>query len=140
MPHRLLSLVLAALIGATPVAREICDLSCAALHAGSSSSAHTNHHQGPSTTGHEMPHHGVEAPAADSSAQWSVSPAAHGCRHEAESQPASLAAKVEIPAPTVAPHAADLVVGPVSAAVFSTPARVAGLTPVPIALRTPLRV
>jgi hypothetical protein len=133
--------VLAALIGATPLAREICEFSCAQHHTGSTTSEQAHHEHGSSMTDHEMSHHEMEtSDAVESSFHASLSSGIHGCTHKVESQPVSITAKLEIGAPALAFHAVDPVPSLLAAHTFAVPLRVAGLTPIPIALRTPLRV
>jgi len=143
MAHRLIALVLAALVGTTPVARELCDLSCADAHhnggVGKHHAGSTGDHAGSTASGHA--HHHTDASATSaSSLSPSMSAAVRTCTHEAESLPASITAKLEVSAPPFVFHGVDPVGGVVSTAAFSTHVPIAGLTPVPIALRTPLRV
>lgn len=137
MAHRLISLVLVAFIGVTPIAREICELSCAEHH---NSSGHAHHDEGQSMTGHHhMSHHEMAGEAVPSS-QVILSAAAHGCRHDTEAQPVSMTAKLEIAAPALLPRLIDSAAAVPSMAAPHTPVLVAALTPVPIALRRPLRI
>jgi hypothetical protein len=121
--------MLVVVIGAVPVARALCELSCAEHHPGSTSSGQAHHEY----------HHSNMSGTTDTSSTASVSADAQGCTHEVESQPVSLTAKLEIAAPDFAVHRVDPATAPASTVVFSSSVRVAGLTPVPIALRTPLR-
>jgi hypothetical protein len=129
MSHRLLALVLAALIGAAPVAPEICELSCVEHHPGSTTSGHAHHDHQHNASG-----------TADTSSNASVSTGMHGCRHEVESQPISITVKLDITAPGFAFHGVDPAAALVSTVALSSAIRIAGLTPVPISLRTPLRI
>jgi hypothetical protein len=136
MTQRIISLVLAAFIGAAPVAREICAFSCAGHHGSSATRHHDDDHP---MAGHHMSHDEM-ADAAASSAPVSLASSEHACKHDGESQPAAFTTKVEIAAPAVLPHLIDPGAAVLSIAAQTRPVRAGALTPVPIALRTPLRV
>lgn len=163
MLHRLIPLVLAVVVGVTPIVGEICQLSCAEAEASSSSQSH--HGAGSSSSAHhQMPEHERGRPEAsggqpiaahdhdgDESAPehprgtagacgLSLSAVPHRCGHQGKWQAASApAAKIMIAAPVVVPEfaaAADLVANEAPFASIGSLAPV----PIPLALRTPLRV
>jgi hypothetical protein len=136
MPYRVISLVLAAFIGVTPFAREVCAFSCAGHHGSSATTHHDEHH---AMAAHHMSHDEM-ADAAASAPPVSLSSSEHPCKHDGESQPAAFTAKVELAAPALLPHPIEPAAAILSIAALRAPVGVGALAPVPIALRTPLRV
>jgi hypothetical protein len=148
MLQRLFTLVLAVIVGATPIAGEMCRAFCAA-HRAASTSSHPHHDEGHAislggqTLGsdHHLPRHSIGVPDRSGipSGELSVRAAAHGCSYGAELQAVSAPATKVLKTSAVVPR----VVGPVSPAVADVPfgagnGRPPG--PIPIARRTPLRI
>lgn len=166
MVRQLIPLVLAVVIGATPIAHEICEMSCA--EPATASSSHAHHGTSGSMPKHEMPGHdrarhqmgspevgnepapghnhggGSSAVAHSASAasccRLTVSAALPCCGHADQSRAVSAAAaKVALDPPAIAPRVLDGtdligVVAVVTTIRFVAPA------PIPLSLRTPLRV
>ena len=173
MLRRVITLALAVLVGATPIARELCVVSCAAPPtAAAIPSAHGQHGGAHAMAGHDMPGHempGHEMPGDDvrgqdaaihaTSASRAQVPAAAGsderamacctpgvaigssdCAPGGEWQAASApTAKLALDAPAVLPRV-DGVADPPGRALSSARVALAAHSPVPLALRTPLRV
>ena len=156
MFHRLLSLVVVAVIGATPVARGLCYASCAEHpdHSGASAPAtHADHVAGHATaanatvahetaaheTAHSVPPPAHIQPAAAPCCTPAFSATHRTCVHRADWQVASPpVAKpvVDPPALLTAPVGFDVLTVAAPPAARDPLAR----TPIPLSLRTPLRV
>ena len=121
MIHRLIPLVLALVVGATPVARQVCLVFCSEHQAASASASHV----------YPASHHCTPSLSLGSSA---------GCAHGAESAAVSTAvAKVALDVSSIPPGVAGAV--GLSAGV-TAPISIYSLPPPPTSrsLRTPLRV
>ena len=162
MSRRLLPLLLAVIVGATPIAREICLMSCAETSAVPAFSAHAHHGTGHSMAGHEMSGHDMGAPdaarqpgtllrtrmapgAQHVSAPSCASSASSGVSHcllAAEWQAAqaqALGTKLVIAAPAFVAHHDEPPGWLTTGALFASRSTSAPAS-VPLALRTPLRV
>jgi hypothetical protein len=168
MRHRLVALLLVTIVGATPLARELCSVSCAEHHPASASSPphahHGSHGSGQAMATHEEPGHrsaqqapGHPAQAPGVHASGMASPhAAHttsmaccdsalsigqqSCAHGTDSQAAAPAATASM---VDAPAVVAVLVEPPGLSdgvALSTPADSPRRTPTPHSLRTPLRV
>jgi hypothetical protein len=159
MARRLLPFTLALVIGATPIASELCMVFCAESPAASAPSEHAHHGSGHSMAGHEMPademdgdqsqttHHANMAiePRSDdqpvvcgtpSFSIGSSSACLHGGEEQAVSAPAE---KLALDAPVALPHVAEAV-GPPGVTTWLVRATSVTIPPIPLELRTPLRV
>jgi hypothetical protein len=159
MTRRLIPLVLAVVIGASPIARELCAASCVEEPTASAPSPHAHHGSSHSLAGDEMPSqhmHGSQSqttPGArtarsggsdeQSLAGCSLSQfigSASGCLHDGEWQAASApAAKLVLEAPAVLAKALE---APGPPGTVTSSARVGSVPgpPIPLAHGTPLRV
>ena len=159
MLGRLIPLVLAMVLAITPMARAICEWSCADGIHGASSTASAHHAHSPPTPDHTVadsqPQHSADShpiaahdhprrdgrvSASDGSCcQVAISVVPLCCTH-ADSHAVSIAAaKIALEPPAITPAAfdlSDLLAFSVSTARVSPVAR----PPVPLSLRTPLRV
>jgi hypothetical protein len=165
MRHRLIALLLATVVGATPLARELCSASCAEHHDASTSAAHAHHlssdataqrvthghevpaHQatGHGTPGHEMRGDGVAFSGAPHAAAMACCDSAKSigqqtCAHGTDGQTAAASATtslVDTPAVVAAVVAPPGIFDPT---ISLTSIHPISRTPVPLSLRTPLRV
>jgi hypothetical protein len=132
MLGRLIPLVLAMVLGITPMARAICEWSCAdGLH-GSSSTGSAHHAHGSDHAAADQQHAGDSHPVA-------MAIVSLCCAHADSHAVSTAAAKIVLEPPAVTPAAfdlGDLLVFGMSASLVSPVAR----PPVPLLLRTPLRV
>lgn len=131
MLHRLVPLALAVVVGATPIAREICQATCA-VHQPASTFSHEHHGSGHTPSGYG---HRTAMPCCE----LSVSAGAHGCMHEGDALAASTpAVKISINIPAVVPQVVEAADpgGPTSLIYLDSRSR----PPILLSLRTPLRV
>jgi hypothetical protein len=163
MRHRLIAVVLATVLGATPLARELCSASCDDLHDAPASSSQKQHESGHvmadhgtpghHVSGHEMPgqeRHGHQSRGHEMTSSGPSHAAAMfccdaalaigqaSCAHGTDGQgaPAPAATIVGPPAVvTAVVNVPDVAASAVPASLLST-----FRTPIPLALRTPLRV
>lgn len=143
MIHRMLPCVLALVLGATPVARMICDVSCSAPGHASTAAGHEHHgaaHSASTTHATHM-HESSESESSTvmgASLSATASPLRHGCER-ADEWRATAAPKQVLTAPAVVAQSHDAPPCPEAAARRAT---VTALfhPAIPLPLRTPLRI
>jgi hypothetical protein len=158
MLQRLMPLVLALVVGASPIARELCVAACAEPATASAGSRQAHHGAGHSMADHEMPAHhakaadvpptpGIEMSASRSSDERDMEICRSGpsigssaaCHHGGEWQPAAaLTAKPALSAPAAPRHVANA--DPPGLASSASRGGSFARPPVSLALHTPLRV
>ena len=158
MARRFVPLMLAVIVGMSPTAHVLCGVLCAQLAASPSAATHGHHRSAHSAAGPEAPAHHIhrrhshttpdaETPAAGRSDEpamtcrtLSLSEAATRCIHDGGLQAASApGTKLVVDPPDALPQVVEGVGPPGSAPAILRVASVAR-PPIPLALRTPLRV
>ena len=158
MVRRLTPLMLAVVVGLSPTAHELCVVVCAQPAASASAATHEHHGSGRSASVPEAPAHHIhgghshatahaETPLAgrsDESAmpccRLSLSTASTRCIHDGELQAASSPlTKLALDAPAALPQAVEGA-GPADSGTAHLRVSSAASPPIPLALRTPLRV
>src|SRR5687768_17025958 len=158
MVRRFVPLMLAVIVGISPTARELCVVLCAQPAASASAATHEHHGSGHSVAVSEAPAHHIHGrhshatPGAETSiagrsdepampcCTLSLSEASTRCIHDGESQAVSaLITKQVLDSPVALLHVVGGV-GPAGSATAILRVASVARSPIPLALRTPLRV